>query len=380
METMLTVHSTWPRGTCRERTSVVKLAGGFTRFHLKDVSKYGTRDAASIRGDTRSDVLKESSMKVGTACPAFFCSCDGDLKGLCHGDDFCVVARQKQLQTFGKALEKRFAVKQTGHIRFGANDKKELKILNRTIKMDVLNEEMTLEAGTKLVENALEIMKLKSAKGVDSPRVRRTEEQTAQTENSEKLTSAEATLHRSLVMKLAYVAQHRVDIAEAVKCLTRHMKEPRSGHMQELKRLGRYLVKSRRCVLTYTRQTSDATLQVHVDSDLAGDLLETGVIVRRGKHLLRHMSCLQTVVALSSGEADYYALIREACTSLGIQSHYQDWMIDVPIQIYSDSSAARSVATRRGIGGRLRHLQTRHLWLQRRVALGHLKLDVVAGE
>ena len=28
----------------------------------------------------------------------------------------------------------------------------------------------------------------------------------------------------------------------------------------------------------------------------------------------------------------------------------------------------------------LRHLQTRHLWLQSRVALGHLKLDAVAGE
>ena len=40
-------------------------------------------------------------------------------------------------------------------------------------------------------------------------------------------------------MKLACVAQDSVDIAEAVKCLTRHMKEPRSGHMQELKRLGR---------------------------------------------------------------------------------------------------------------------------------------------
>ena len=154
--------------------------------------------------------------------------------------------------------------------------------------------------------------------------------------------------------------------------------------MQELKRLGLYLVKNRRCVLTYARQTSDATLQVHVDSDWVGDLLgrksTTGVIVRRGKHLLRHMSCLQKLVALSSGEAEYYALIRGACTSLGIQSHYQDWMTDVPIQIYSDSSAARSVARRRGIGGRLRHLQTRHLWLQSRVAPGHLKLDVVAGE
>ena len=88
-------------------------------------------------------------MKVGTACPAFFCSCDGDLKGLW-------VARQKQLQTFGKVLEKRFEVKQKGNIGSGANDEKELKILNRTIKIDVLNDEMTLEADTKLFENALE--------------------------------------------------------------------------------------------------------------------------------------------------------------------------------------------------------------------------------
>ena len=139
-------------------------------------SMYGTRDAASIWGDTWSDVLKESSMKVGTACTAFFCNCDGDLKGLCHGDDFCVVARQKQLQTFGKVLEKRFEVKQTSHIGFGANDKKELKNLNRTIKSDVLNDEMTLEDDTKLVEGALESMKLNCAKGVGSPRVRRTEE------------------------------------------------------------------------------------------------------------------------------------------------------------------------------------------------------------
>ena len=97
-------------------------------------------------------------------------------------------------------------------------------------------------------------------------------------------------MYRSLVLKLAYVAQDRVDIAEAVKCLTRHMKEPRSGHMQFM-RLGRCLVKIKRCVLTQARQTSDATLQVHVDSGT------TGVM-----HLLRHMSCVQTLVAKSSGE------------------------------------------------------------------------------
>ena len=45
------------------------------------------------------------------------------------------------------------------------------------------------------------------------------------------------------------------------------VKESRTGRMQELKRLGRYLVKNKSCVLTYARQTSDETLQVHVDSD-----------------------------------------------------------------------------------------------------------------
>ena len=96
MKTTLTDHSRWPRGMCRERTSTVKLAVDLPEGH-EQVGKlaklcrsmYGTRDAASIWGNTWSDVLKKSSMKVGSACPAFFCSCDGDLKKLCHGDDFC---------------------------------------------------------------------------------------------------------------------------------------------------------------------------------------------------------------------------------------------------------------------------------------------------
>ena len=67
----------------------------------------------------------------------------------------------------------------------------------------------------------------------------------------------------------------------------------------------------------------------------------------------------ETHVALPSGEGEYYNLIRGACTSLGTPSRCQDQMIDVSIDICSDSSAARSVAQRRGIGERLTHLQTR---------------------
>ena len=94
------------------------------------------------------------------------------------------------------------------------------------------------------------------------------------------------------------------DIAEAVKCLTRHMKEPRSGHMQELKRLGRYLVKNKRCVLTYARQTSDETLQVHVDSDWAGEF------AWKEEHDRRDREKRQTFVATHVMFADACCIIK----------------------------------------------------------------------
>ena len=45
---------------------------------------------------------------------------------------FCVVARRNQLQILKNVLEKRFEVKQTGHIGFSVGDAKELKMLNQS--------------------------------------------------------------------------------------------------------------------------------------------------------------------------------------------------------------------------------------------------------
>ena len=58
----------------------------------------------------------------------------------------------------------------------------EVKILNGTINIDVRNDEMTFEADTKLVEGASKTMEVVGAKRVDSPRVKRNEERTAQGE------------------------------------------------------------------------------------------------------------------------------------------------------------------------------------------------------
>ena len=116
-----------------------------------------------------------------------------------------------------------------------------------------MNDEMTLEVDTNFDENALESMKLNGAKDVDSLRVRRNEEKTAQVENFEKLTSVESTLYRNLVIQFACVVQDRFDIAEALKCLARHAKESRGGYMRTQK-VGSIPGAKKRCVLTYARK------------------------------------------------------------------------------------------------------------------------------
>ena len=92
----------------------------------------------------------------------------------------------------------------------------------------------------------------------------------------------------------------------------------------------------------------------------------------------RQLSCAQTLVALSCGEAELLRPDSNYLHELG-NSVTLPRLDDVSIDIFSDSSA-RSVARRRGVGRRLRHLRTRRLWLQSRVALGHLRLNLVAGE
>ena len=102
------------------------------------------------------------------------------------------------------------------------------------------------------------------------------------------------------------------------------------------------------------------------------------MVILRGCHLLKHSSTLQTSVGLSSAEAEYYALTKGASFALGVQSFLRDLGIDCSIVLYCDSSSARALALRRGIG-RIRHIETRFLWLQERLALKHMTLKTVKG-
>ena len=85
-----------------------------------------------------------------------------------------------------------------------------------------------------------------------------------------------------------------------------------------------------------------------------------------GQHLIKSWSSTQPVIALSSAEAELYALVKGATQAVGLASMLQDLDVDTHTKIYIDSSAAFCITHRAGLG-KTRHIQTQYLWVQDKV-------------
>eukprot|EP00959_Pyramimonas_sp_CCMP1952_P153054 3201655-Pyramimonas_sp.AAC.1 len=183
-------------------------------------------------------------------------------------------------------------------------------------------------------------------------------------------------------MRAAYLSPDRADIGDAVKNLAKYMQSPRQVDAARLKRLARYLKGRPRVVQKFTRDRNTANddvvkVVIMVDSDNAGDKVSrrstVGQVAFVGKHVVKHMCNILQVIGLSSGENEYYAISAGACTGLGIKGILEHWNVVCELKVVSDSSAARGFSSRRGVG-KQKHIQTRYLWVQERLAMRHLDL------
>ena len=105
----------------------------------------------------------------------------------------------------------------------------------------------------------------------------------------------------------------------------------------------------------------------------------SGGVIQIGSHTIKTWSSTQSTIALSSGEAEYYGLVKAASQSIGIRNIMRDLGFDLHIQINTDASVAKSIAMRRG-AGKVRHIEVNQLWVQERVAKGELEIRKVGTE
>merc|ERR1711966_544547 len=114
-----------------------------------------------------------------------------------------------------------------------------------------------------------------------------------------------------------------------------------------LKRLGRDLIGANRVVLQFNYQGKFKHVDVWTDSDWGGDRLErkstSGGVIRLGEHCIKMWSSIQKGVALSSGEAEYYALVKGGSIGIGICSMLNDFGVTIDSRLFlsTDSSAAK---------------------------------------
>ena len=79
--------------------------------------------------------------------------------------------------------------------------------------------------------------------------------------------------------------------------------------------------------------------------------------------MIRCYSSTQSVPSLSSGESEFYGGVKGTSVGLGQQSLAKDLGEVKDLEVCIDSSAAKAMSLRRGLG-KARHIETQWLWVQ----------------
>ena len=93
-----------------------------------------------------------------------------------------------------------------------------------------------------------------------------------------------------------------------------------------------------------------------------------------GESCIRTQSKGQGVIALSSGEAEYYGLTGGLSCALGDVSLAKDWNVKLKAEVIMDATAGIAIGSRRGLG-RVKHIDTVFLWCQEVVVSKRARLS-----
>ena len=130
---------------------------------------------------------------------------------------------------------------------------------------------------------------------------------------------------------------------------SKQMSQPTLGSWGRLKKTVRFLVGRRRTVWRFPWQEEASRLLVFADSDWGGDLRSrkstSGGAIVLGKHCLRTWSSTQGAIALSSAEAEFYAMVDAVLRAkwmLSVLSELGVSRVSPVAEVWTDSSAAKS--------------------------------------
>ena len=185
-------------------------------------------------------------------------------------------------------------------------------------------------------------------------------------EEKSDMTEEDKTKYRSLLGKLMFImVATRPDIAFAVSLLARYMNNPMNIHYQSAINILKYLYGTVNWTVVFKRKSFETyNLVAYSDSDWGGDLLNrrsrSGGVIFLGGSPIYWSSNIQTLVALSSAEAEINALKEIVKSVLWIRGILKDIQIlpgisSKPTLVYEDNSSVLEIVINPEVSKRNRH-------------------------
>ena len=339
---------------------------------------YGTLTAADDFQQGFTAVLEEElGFAKGVSAPTCLCVMEPHIDLAYHGDDIAILALKQDVDRVIARLQEFFDLSVKAILGFEPGDDKQAKLLNRILT--VQDQELIVEADPRHAELIVANLGLSKCRVVNSPGVKL---DPTVLENSALLKPVQATAYRGVAARARFLSEDRWDIGFAAKELCKGMASPSEANLMQAKRLGRYLKGRMRVVRVFRKQRKPRKLVVHGDSDHIGDVKtrkgSCGYIIYHGVNTIKAGCSTHALPALSSAEDEFFGVCKAGSEGLGIQSGCSDFGDKFELEVLTDSSAARAISRRQGIG-RIRHLAVRLLWVQHYVKAGLLNVDKILG-
>ena len=131
---------------------------------------YGTRDAGAIWESCYAGCLTKLGFIQGAASPCCFRHPQWSVSVVVHGDDFTALGSPEGLDKFEKGMTDTFECKLKGRLGTGPNDAKEMRVLNRIVR--ITDDALLYEADPRHAEMIIKAFKLEESKPVVTPGVK----------------------------------------------------------------------------------------------------------------------------------------------------------------------------------------------------------------
>lgn len=193
--------------------------------------------------------------------------------------------------------------------------------------------------------------------------------------------------YQEVVGSLLYLANStRPDISYATSNVSRFNADHTEEHWTAVKRILRYLKHTSHLKLRFERNNINDALHAYCDADWGSGVDDrksrTGYVLKLSGAAVSWMSKRQSIVALSSTEAEYIALsstVREIIWTIQLAKEIGESSLE-PITIFCDNQSAIQLASSDGYRQRTKHVDIRHHHIRDQIKNGIIKLEHVSTE